>query len=309
MPDSVMMLLPVFGLILTGCALRQLQVIGEDQWNGFERVTYLVLFPAVIIDTLARADLSKVPFFDIAAALVGAILLMSAFLLATRPLLQRFLQIDGPAFTSVFQGATRWNTFVALALSGSLFGKDGTTLSAVAIAAMIPLLNVLAIGVLSRYAAAKRLTAMGFIKTLVTNPFIWSCAIGIGVNVSGLLLPKPVLIYTDMLGKASLACGLLVVGAGLDLSRLKRPHPAMLLSLVLRLFCMPLIASLIAKALGLGGVHLGVVIISTAVPTASGAYILARQMGGDAPLMAEILSFQTVVAMATIPLVLTLFLV
>jgi predicted permease len=193
-------------------------------------------------------------------------------------------------------------------LSGSLFGKEGTTLSAVAIAAMIPLLNVLAIGVLSRYASAKPLTAIGFIKTLVTNPFIWSCAIGIGTNVSGLVLPKPVLIYTDMLGKASLACGLLVVGAGLDLSRLKRPHPAMVLSLVLRLFCMPLLASLIAKSLGLSGVHLGVVIISTAVPTASGAYILARQMGGDGPLMAEILSFQTVLAMLTIPLVLTWFL-
>ena len=111
-----------------------------------------------------------------------------------------------------------------------------------------------------------------------------------------------------MLGKASLACGLLVVGAGLDLSRLKRPHPAMILSLVLRLICMPLLASLIAKSLGLTGVHLGVVIISTAVPTASGAYILARQMGGDGPLMAEILSFQTVLAMLTIPLVLTWFL-
>jgi len=308
MPDSVMMLMPVFGLIVTGCVLHRLHLISEEQWNGFERVTYLVLFPAVIIDTLARADLSTVPFLNIATALVGAILLMAAFLLMMRPVLQRFLHIDGPAFTSVFQGATRWNTFVALALSGSLFGKEGTTLSAVAIAAMIPLLNVLAIGVLSRYAAAKRLTAMGFIKTLVTNPFIWSCAIGIGINVTGLVLPKPVLIYTDMLGKASLACGLLVVGAGLDLSRLKRPHSAMVLSLVLRLFCMPLLASLIAKFLGLSGVDLGVVIISTAVPTASGAYILARQMGGDAPLMAEILSFQTVVAMLTIPLVLTWFL-
>jgi malonate transporter len=304
MTDSVMMLVPVFGLIVTGAVLHRLHLINETQWSGFERVTYLVLFPAVIIDTLARADLSSVPFARMATALVGAILLMTALLLAMRPLLQRYLKINGPAFTSVFQGATRWNTFVALALGGSLYGKEGTTLSAVAIAAMIPLLNVLAIGVLSRYASAKRLTALGFIKTLVTNPFIWSCAIGIAINVGGVALPKPVLIYTDMLGKASLACGLLVVGAGLDLSRLKRPHPAMVLSLVLRLFLMPFMAAMIAKTLGLGGVTLAIVVISAAVPTASGGYILARQMGGDAPLMAEILSFQTVTAMLTIPMVL-----
>lgn len=304
MTDIVTMLLPVFCLILTGCVLHRLHLINETQWSGFERVTYLVLFPAVIIDTLARADLSTVPFARMASALVGAILVMSALLLVARPMLQRFLRMDGPAFTSVFQGVTRWNTFVALALCGSLFGKEGTTLSAVAIAAMIPLLNVLAISVLSRYATAKRLTLFGFIKTLVTNPFIWSCAVGIAINISGLVLPKPVLVYTDMLGKASLACGLLVVGAGLDLARLNRPHPAMMLSLALRLFMMPLLAATIAKFLGLNGAYLGVVVISTAVPTASGAYILARQMGGDAPLMAEILSFQTVIAMVTIPVVL-----
>ena len=44
------------------------------------------------------------------------------------------------------------------------------------------------------------------------------------------------------------------------------------------------------------------------LPTASSSYILARQLGGDAPLMAGITAVQTVLAVAAIPLVLALLL-
>jgi predicted permease len=112
--------------------------------------------------------------------------------------------------------------------------------------------------------------------------------------------------YTDMLGKASLSAGLLVVGAGLDLTRMKSPHQGMFVSCALRLIGMPLLGFLIASSLDLTGITMGIVILSTAVPTASGAYILARQMGGDADLMAEILTYQTLLSMATLPLALFL---
>ena len=47
-------------------------------------------------------------------------------------------------------------------------------------------------------------------------------------------------------------------------------------------------------------------VLCTAVPTASGSYMLARQMGGVRPLMAEILTVQTLLAMLTLPLALAL---
>jgi predicted permease len=40
------------------------------------------------------------------------------------------------------------------------------------------------------------------------------------------------------------------------------------------------------------------------LPTASSAYILSRQLGGDAPLMAGIIAFQTLLAAVTMPLTL-----
>jgi malonate transporter len=42
------------------------------------------------------------------------------------------------------------------------------------------------------------------------------------------------------------------------------------------------------------------------VPTSSSAYVLARQMGGDAPLLAHIITLQTVLAALTMPVVIAL---
>jgi malonate transporter len=61
---------------------------------------------------------------------------------------------------------------------------------------------------------------------------------------------------------------------------------------------------LAALALGLSGPALITALLFQAMPTASSAYILARQLGGDAPLMAGITATQTVLAAAAIPVVL-----
>jgi hypothetical protein len=110
-----------------------------------------------------------------------------------------------------------------------------------------------------------------------------------------------------MIGRCALGVSLLLVGAGLRLGDFKRPSPALAIGVVARLLFIPVAGGLAALALGLSGAALAVVIICLAVPSASASYILARQMGGDAPLMAAILTAQTVLSFATMPLLFLLF--
>src|SRR5215203_6088774 len=122
-------LLPVFLLIVLGFILKRSLLRLETQWHGLERLTYYVLFPMLLIQTLVKADLTKVPVAGVGGALLISALLMSLLCLALRPLLAR-CAIDGPAFTSIFQGATRWQTYVALSVPGSLFGNLGLAIIA-----------------------------------------------------------------------------------------------------------------------------------------------------------------------------------
>ncbi|NIX77696.1 AEC family transporter [Microvirga terricola] len=299
-------LVPTFLIIATGWLCRTTGFVGDTQWQGLERVTYVIFFPALIIDTLARADLTSVPVFGVGGALIGAILLMATTVLMLRPLLERRFGIDGPSFTSVFQGATRWNTFVGLSVAGSLFGQRGIALIAVAIAAMVPLLNLLAFYVFIRFAGRPRQSPRDILRSFATNPFIWSCAVGLALNLLAPPLPKPIGGYIEMMGRAALAAGLLIVGAGLDIRRLAKPGVPHVIATTLKLLVMPVIAVTLAEAVGVTGTDIAVTVIAASVPSASAAYVLARQMGGNAALMAEILTLQTLVALISMPFLISL---
>ncbi len=227
----------VFLVIALGWLAKQSRVLDDAAWRGFEAVTYHLLFPAVIIHTLAFSDIRSADAVGLAGAMIIGILAMAGGLFAMRGLLER-AGIEGPAFTSVFQGAVRWNTFVALALASHQFGKPGIALMAIAIAAMIPLINVLCVYTLTRHAQGKELALRGFGATLIRNPFIWSCCVGILLHPVAGWFPVFAVSALDIVGRASLAAGLLVVGAGLDLKSLARPRLPHYLALGLKLCVM-----------------------------------------------------------------------
>lgn len=299
-------LVPVFLLIVLGVALKRKLLRDDAVWAGIESLVYYVLFPALLIDTLSRAKLSSVPIAGVGGALLLAVLIMSALCMAIRPLLARRFDVNGPAFTSIFQGATRWQTFVALSVAGNLYGDIGITLASVAMVAMIPLLNIFAVAVLATYASPQKLKWPALMLTIAKSPLIWACVVGLLLNLLAVPIPRPLHEFMDALGRCSLAIGLLVVGAGLQLNTLHRPAPAALIAVVLKLAVMPLIAIGLGIAFGLTGSNLAVVACCASVPSASNGYILARQMGGDAPLLAQILSMQTLLAVLTMPIFITL---
>jgi len=298
-------LLPVFLLILLGVVLKRSLIQPDAQWQGLERLTYYVLFPALLVQTLVKADLSKVPFAGVGGALFLSALAMALLCLALRPLLAR-LAIDGPAFTSIFQGAVRWQTYVGLAVSGSLYGASGLALASVAMVAIIPLVNVLSVTVLAHYAAPERRSAREIALTIARNPLILACIAGLALNQLHVPLPKLWHDVANALSQASLAIGLLVTGAGLHFEGLTRLRLAAALGVGLKLVAMPALALALAVWFGLSGPSLVIVAVCAAVPTSPSAYVMARQMGGDAPLLAQIITLQTALAAVTMPLIIAM---
>jgi predicted permease len=305
MASVIAALLPVFLLIVLGFVLKRSLLRLETQWHGLERLTYYVLFPVLLIQTLVKADLTTVPVAGVGGALLLSLLLMSLLCLALRPLLAR-CAIDGPAFTSIFQGATRWQTYVALAVSVNLYGDTGLALASVAMVAIIPLVNVFSVSVLAHYASPEKQSVRAILMTVVRNPLIWACAIGLALNILHLPLPHIWHEVADALGRSSLAIGLLVTGAGLHLAGMFRPSLAAAVAVFLKLALMPVLAIALALWFGLSGSNLAIVAVCSAVPASSSAYVLARQMGGDAPLLAQIITLQTILAAITMPIAIAL---
>jgi predicted permease len=296
-------LLPVLLVIAAGHVFARTGLITGEQWRGIERIAYFMLFPAIIFATVSRTDFMALPAFGMSATLVLSVVSMTALALLLQPVLKTAFGISPPRFTSIFQGAVRWNTFVAMAIAEKLLGPNGLALLAVAIVAMIPLINVICVLVLSRFASGNNPSARKILLDLARNPFILSTSAGLLVNVTGVPIPGVAVSTLEMLGSAALPIGIVCVGAGLDLRALRRPGPALTCALVLKLAIMPIFGFGFATLMGLTGPALAAVMIAMSVPTAGASYLLARQMGGDAPLMAEILTLQTLAAALTMPLV------
>jgi predicted permease len=64
-----------------------------------------------------------------------------------------------------------------------------------------------------------------------------------------------------------------------------------------RIVIAPLLAIAIGLAFGLTGVHMGVLFLMVASPTAAASYVMVKAMGGNDILAANILAFTTVVSL------------
>jgi predicted permease len=298
-------LVPVFALIMLGWLLRRANFPDAGFWPPLERLTYFVLFPALLFNALAGADLRGAPTLTLGLVLAAMMTVMAGALVAV----QAAVNMNGPAFTSLFQGAVRWNSFVALAAINALFGREGLALAAVAIAVMVPLANAFSVLALVRYGSGGgEATWRNIAEQIARNPLIQACAAGIVVQALSIPVPAVVLTLAKMLGDASLALGLFAVGASLNLGVARIEAVSLSAAAGLKLVATPLLAAALCWVAGLDGAARGCVLICAAVPGAASSYILAKQLGGDALLMSGIATVQTLVAIATMPAMLWLLL-
>jgi len=292
---------PIFLIIATGYLLFRTRLVDESVWSAIEHICFYLLFPFLIIRTLSRANLGSVPVLDFMTVLVVAILGMSALLILIQVLVWKRFPHSGPSFSSVFQGATRFHGFVAIAVIGPLYGDDGVTLAALALAIMIPLLNVISVIVLSIYGSSDtQPDLVGVAKKILTNPLIIACVAGLLLNWLG--VPDILFDAIDIIGAGGLGLALLAVGAGMNLGQAAQHKLLLTIGVLTRLIGMPAIIILMSWLIGLDGLARTVAIIAGAVPTAASAYVMARKMGGNAELMSSIVTFQVIVAFFTLPL-------
>jgi malonate transporter and related proteins len=284
-------------LIALGWALTQLGLAGEAFWRGFDRLVYFVLLPALLLRSLARAEFSGAEAGTLALSAALPIFALTLVLLVAR----RTLGLDGPTFGSIYQGSVRSNTYTALATVPALYGEGGLALLALLIAAVVPLVNVLSVLVLSIQGRGHRPGPSEVARLVATNPLIVACALGLLASVSGTSLPAGLDGSLAALSAAALPCGLMTVGAALSLGALGGHARGVALSAAAKFLALPLLSLGAGLLLGLPPEALGALIVFQAQPTAAASYQLARQLGGDADLMASIVTAQTLLAFAVLP--------
>ena len=291
-------LIPVLALILVGYILKRANFLPREAWSGMEKLTYFVLFPALLIRTLGNQSLAGVPWPSMLLVVVCTLMLAAMALVFWHRIRS---SVNGPTFTSIFQGGVRFNTYIALAVAQAYFGVEGLALGAVAAGFMIVLINLLCIAAFAIWGKATYDGSATFIRDVFGNPLIVSCAIGWFLSLTEIGLPGSTEDILEIVGRAALPFGLLAVGAALKPEAIRGHLRAILTASLVQFGLKPLTVILFVSTIGLAGIPAGVLIVSFMTPTAPSAYILARQLGGDIETMSSIITFQTILAFLVMP--------
>lgn len=294
--SAALALLPDFVLILLGASLRRTLHLGDHFWGGLEKLIYFVLFPALLFNGLVRTQ--------IVWSAAGPLLAVTGSAMAAGMVLAqgaRWFRLTPLSFASQYQCAFRFNSYIGLAVAGKLYGNEGIAAMAIVVGVMVPPANIAAVWMLARHGETS------IWRELAQNPLILATLAGLAANLAGFQPPGVMSQFLGRLAEASIALGLLAVGAGLRMSGSRADvggasrHGAAAYLLGIKLLAMPLIAWSLARALQLPALYADIALVFCALPTASSAYILAQRMGGDGARVAWLISVSTMLGMLTLP--------
>lgn len=286
---------PDFSLILCGYLVCRFTALDRKVWEPVEGLVYYFLFPVLLFQSIVKSPLDLVTTSSLIGAgwTLGAVGIALAYSLPHWPWLGQHMPLRLHAAST--QVAFRFNSFIGLALADRLAGPAGLQLIAVLIGVCVPVYNVAAVWPMARQAQR------GFLRELVRNPLIIGTASGLVANLLSLSIPLWLEPSVSRIGAASLALGLMSAGAGMQLSALNRGKTLGVALLGIRHFILPLVALAVAQLFHLSPLQTTVLLIFSALPTASSCYVLAARMGYDGAYVAALVTLSVVLGMLSLP--------
>lgn len=286
---------PVFAMLFMGIVLKRVGWINDNFIHTASALVFNVTMPALLFLGIVHADLRtamqpKVLGYFTLATLV-------CFGLAWGWAIWRCPREDRGIYT---QGAFRGNNAViGLALAASMYGDYGISLGAVLAGLVILLYNTLSTIVLAVYSPVIKSDPWSVCKSVVKNPLIISVLAAIPFAVFKITLPGWLQASGEYLASMTLPLALICIGGTLSLASLRKSGNLALSASLVKMICLPLVATLGAWLLGFRGPELGTLFLYFASPTAAASYVMARAANGNHELAASIIVITTLMAAIT----------
>jgi predicted permease len=289
------LLFPDFSLILCGYFLCRFTGLNRSVWQQTEHLVYYFLFPVLLFYSIAKSplDIQATSSFLMAGVSMGLAGIALSYSLPYWPWLGS--KINRRDHAASAQIGFRFNSFIALALVERLCGAEGLLLISVLIGFCVPMFNVGAVWPMARHGDS------GFGREIVRNPLILATTSGLAFNLSGFAIPAILDPSLSKIGAASLALGLLSAGAGMEVKALNQGKLLGILVLTLKHLFLPCIAWSLAQIFKLNELQTTVLLIFSALPTASTCYVLAARMGYNGSLVAGLVTLSTLLGMLSLP--------
>jgi malonate transporter len=297
--------IPVFGIILTGYLAGRLNVLGKVSAAALNHfVFYFALPPALFIVT-ARAPIHEIFNWPFIGAFLGSSVLTLLIALGAG---QLWFGQQLPMLTIAGLTAAFGNVFMlGLPLLLTAYGKDGALPAIVAALSLTTLIcGSIAILEFARAKASSTLRAASqSANAILRNPVVISPLLGILYAESALPLPKAASNYLDLMAAAVAPTALFSLGLSL-IDRQVRGNTAEAIWLTtLKVLVNPIVAfALVTYVFNLEPQWSKAAIILSAMPVGANPYIIAQQYNVQVETVSSAVVISTGISVVTISLLL-----
>jgi predicted permease len=282
--------------MLLGYGLKQFKIATKDQFNAINRLIFKIFLPILLFYNIYKTDIGSILDGKLIAFTVIAVLIVFAVgyglvFLFTKENAKRGVMLQA-FFRSNF-------AILGIPLVNYVCGENAGGLSALMVAVIVPLFNILAVITLERFRDGK--VQIGkLLKGIATNPLVIACLVGAIFLLLDIRLPS--LIETTVSDAASIASPLAIVvlGASFNFSTIKTSIKELAITVAIRLLVVPALAIAAAVWLGFRGEALVCLMVAFGAPAAVSSFSMAQQMGGDEELAAQIVVFSSILCLLSL---------
>ncbi len=293
--EVIITITPIFVIIFLGWLVRKKGFITPAFLEPANRLVYYISIPALIFNSIATASFdeqfdSKVLFLT----LLAAVMLYGIAELQTR------LSKMTPARSSAFvQSSGHGNLgYIGLPIALYYLGDTGLAKAGIICGFLMILQNLMSVMVLQLHdSSSNNLPGIkSLVRKLLGNPVIIGAMAGI--IASALAIPIPIVIgkSLDILGGLAPPMALLLIGASLSMKLIRNYLRPTLGAVFLKLFVLPGLGLLLFNLFGLTPVSYLPALILLCSPTATIAYVMAKEMHGDADFAVATISASTLLS-------------
>jgi malonate transporter and related proteins len=306
MVEILNLALPFFGLIFLGVLASRIWSVGEEGLLWVNIFLIYFALPALIYLVIAAAPFEKlVDWPYVSATSVVTTICFLGMVVLSRVLLRTTLKTAALQGTAASYGNVG---YMGLPLAVAFFGPE-----AAVPAALVFCFDCTVQFVLTAFLATLAHEhgrdahwgeiALRIARQVFTHPFIIATILGMIASAFKLVLPGAIETILGMLMRAAGPCALFALGVTVGLRRFSGIGRELPLVVGIKTVVQPLLALLIVGLLpGLDPLWLHVALMMAALPTASNAFILARQYDAYVDGSSTAVIVTTVVSAVTIPL-------
>ena len=306
---SINITLPFILLALLGIFLKRRKMINDNFIAMGNKVIFYFAIPATIFNHIHRADLSVV--FDLGFLVFNSLWMIVFFLITW--LLAYILMKDKKSVATLVNSAYRSSLSVVGPPLLVLMFEDAYDSN------ILPK-GILAVSVLLiiSYSTASVLFAvhdprarkggvLGVLISIIKNPIIIAVIVGLVFNIFAWTLPSFAGNTVSALAGLVMPLAMVCVGGKLTFRGFDVKFKYVVISVVIKLFIMPIFAILVAYLFGFRGSDLTIIMILNALPMAVGAYVMQSELCGESYIGASALMLTMTLSAFTLTLFIFVF--